>query len=48
MQDFSVEGDHQMLGGGSIFHWSEQNFIIQESQKIWGNLSKICVKINKI
>ena len=33
--------------GGSDFRGSEGNFNIGQSPKIWGNFSKICVKINK-
>ena len=33
--------------GGSDFLRVERNFTIGQSQKIWGNFSKICIKINK-
>ena len=46
MQDFSVEGVRQMFGG-SDFSRVERNFAIGQSPKIWGNFSKICIKINK-
>ena len=46
MQDFSVEGGPQNVGG-SDFLRVDRNFIIGQSPKIWGNLSKICIKINK-
>ena len=36
-----------MFGGGSDFSRVEQNFTIGQSPKIWGNFSKICIKINK-
>ena len=47
MQDFSVEGVHQKFGGGSDFEGWEQNFTAGKSPKIYGNFSKICVKIIK-
>ena len=34
--------------GGSDFSRVERNFTIGESYNIWGNFSKICIKINKI
>ena len=46
MQDFSVEGGPQNVWG-SDFSRVERNFTIGQSPKIWGNLSKICIKINK-
>ena len=33
--------------GGSDFLRVERNFTIGQSPKIWGNFSKICIKINK-
>ena len=33
--------------GGSDFSRVERNFTIAQSNKIWGNFSKICIKINK-
>ena len=33
--------------GGSDFSRMERNFTIGQSPKIWGNFSKICIKINK-
>ena len=39
MQDFS--------GGGVDFSRVKRNFTIGQSLKIWGNFSKICIKINK-
>ena len=36
-----------MFGGGSDFSRVERNFPIEQSPKIWGNFSKICIKINK-
>ena len=33
--------------GGSDFLRVERNFTIGQSHKIWGNFSKICIKINK-
>ena len=33
--------------GGSDFSRVERNFTIGQSPKIWGNFSKICIKINK-
>ena len=47
MQDFSVEGGPQNVWGGSDFSRVERNFTIGQSPKIWGNFSKICIKINK-
>ena len=35
------------VGGGSDFRESERNFTIGQSHQIWGNFSKICIKINK-
>ena len=46
MQDFSVEGVHQIFGGYD-FRVQERNFTIGQSPKIWGNFSKMCSKINK-
>ena len=46
MQDFSVEGVQKMFGG-SDFSRVERNFTIGQSPKIWGNFSKIRIKINK-
>ena len=46
MQDFSVEEGPPNVGG-SDFSRVEQNFTIVHSPKIWGNFSKICIKINK-
>ena len=46
MQDFSVEGVHEMFGV-SDFSRVERNITIGQSPKIWGNFSKICIKINK-
>ena len=36
-----------MFGGGSDFSRMERNFTIGQSPKIWGNFSKIGIKINK-
>ena len=36
-----------MWGGGSDFLRVERIFTIGQSPKIWGNYSKICIKINK-
>ena len=47
MQDFSVEGGPENVWGGSDFSRVERNFTIGQSPKIWGNFSKICIKINK-
>ena len=47
MQDFSVEGGPQNVWGGADFSRVERNFTIGQSPKIWGNFSKICIKINK-
>ena len=47
MQDFSVEGGPQNVWGGSDFSRVELNFTIGQSPKIWGNFSKIGIKINK-
>ena len=47
MQDFSVEGVHKMFVGGSDFSRVERNITIGQSPKIWGNFSKIFIKINK-
>ena len=33
--------------GGSEFSRVKRNFTIGQSPKIWGNFSKICIKINK-
>ena len=33
--------------GGSDFSRVERNYTIGQSPKIWGNFSKICIKINK-
>ena len=33
--------------GGSDFSRVERKFTIGQSPKIWGNFSKICIKINK-
>ena len=33
--------------GGSDFSRVERNFTFGQSPKIWGNFSKICIKINK-
>ena len=33
--------------GGSDFSRVERNFTIRQSLKIWGNFSKIVIKINK-
>ena len=46
MQDFSVEGVQKMFGG-SHFSMVERNFTIGQRPNIWGNFSKICIKINK-
>ena len=46
MQDFSVEGGPKMFGG-SDFSKVERNLTTGQSPKIWGNFSKICIKINK-
>ena len=46
MQDFSVKGGPENVGG-SDFSRVERNFTIGQSPKIWGNFSKICIKINK-
>ena len=45
MQDFTVEGIHQMWGGGE-FRGSEGNFTIRQSPKILGNFSQGYIKIN--
>ena len=47
MQDFSLEGDPQNVWGRSDFSRVERNFNIGQSPKIWGNFSKIGIKINK-
>ena len=47
MQEFSVEGGPQNVWGGSDFSRVLLNFTIGQSPKIWGNFSKICIKINK-
>ena len=47
MQDFSVEGGPQNVWGGSDFSRVDRIFTIGQSPKIWGNFSKICIKINK-
>ena len=36
-----------MFGGGSDFSRVERNFTIGQSPNIWGNFSKIGIKINK-
>ena len=36
-----------MFGGGCDFSRVERNFTIGQSPKIWGNFSKIGIKINK-
>ena len=46
MQAFSVEGGPQNVWG-SDFSRVERNFTIGQSPKIWGNFSKIWLKINK-
>ena len=46
MQDFSVEGGPPNVWG-SDFSKVERNFTRGQSPKIWGNFSKICIKINK-
>ena len=46
MQEFSVERVQQMFGG-TDFGGSERNFTIGQMPKIYGNFSKICIKINK-
>ena len=46
MLDFSVEGGPQNVWG-SDFSRVELNFTIGQSPKIFGNFSKICIKINK-
>ena len=46
MHDFSVEWVNQMFGG-SDFWGSELSFTIGQSPQIWGNFSKIFIKINK-
>ena len=43
---FRLRGVHEMFGG-SDFSRVERNFTIGQSPKIWGNFSKICIKINK-
>ena len=47
MQDFTVEGGPQNVWGGSDFSRVERNFNIGQSHKIWGNFSKIGIKITK-
>ena len=47
MPDFSVEGGPQNVWGGADFLRVERIFTIGQSPKIWGNFSKICIKINK-
>ena len=47
MQDFLVEGGPPNVGGGSNLSMVERNFTIGQSPKIWGNFSKIGIKINK-
>ena len=47
MQDFSAEGGPQNVWGGSDFSRVERNFTIGQTPKIWGNFSKIGIKINK-
>ena len=46
MQDFSVEGVRQMFGR-SDFLGGNEILLLGKSGKIWGNFSKICIKINK-
>ena len=46
MPDFSVEGGPPNVWG-SDFSRVERNFTIGQSPKIWGNFSKMCIKINK-
>ena len=46
MQDFSVEGGPQNVWGESDFSRVERIFTIGQSPKIWGNFSKICIKLN--
>ena len=46
MQEFSVEGVRKMFGG-SDFSRVERNLTIGQSPEIWGNFSKIGIKINK-
>ena len=41
-----MRGVHEMFGG-SDFSRVERNFPIEQSPKIWGNFSKICININK-
>ena len=47
MQDFSVDEGPQNVWG-SDFLRVERNCTIGQSPKIWGNFSKIGIKINKI
>ena len=46
MQGCSFEGGPQKVWG-SHFSMVERNFTIGQSPKIWGNFSKICIKIYK-
>ena len=43
---FLLRGVGQMFGGSDLSR-VERNFTIGQSTKIWGNFSKICIKINK-
>ena len=44
MQDFSIEGIHQMIGV-RFFWWPGQNYTIGRSSEIRGNVPKICIKL---
>ena len=46
MQDFLGEGGAANVWG-SDFRGSERIFTIGQSTNIWGNFSKICIKINE-
>ena len=46
MPDFSVEGSTKCLVG-QIFEGRNEILLLGKAQKIWGNLSKICIKIIK-
>ena len=46
MQYFRLRGIRQRLGASDCSS-VERNFTIGQISKIWGNFSKICIKINK-
>ena len=45
---FLVEARSLNVGGGSIFHMSEQNSTTGQRPKVRGNFSKVFININKI